>query len=385
MHKQVIVVGAGPAGIGCFLALQRAGIQDVLILEAKEVGASFRAWPKEMRLITPSFHANPFFQTDLNSISPETSPADFFQKEHLSGQEYADYLKAIVNHFEVVVHEGQAVLKVQSQANTFIVTTEKEKLTSDCVIWAGGEFSHLKMGSFTGAEHCMHTSTFKSWKDYPGEDALIIGGYESGIDAAVNLINLGKRVLLLSRGEPWLADSPDPSEVLSPYTRDRLLAAVKQAPESLRLCGNSVVTAVNAIDDRFIVETADGEIFDCTYPPIAATGFYSALKPVQHLFEWEASIPQFTEEDASTLHNGLYYSGPSLVQRHSKFCFIYKFRARFGVITRSIAARLGYADPDFSDDRRRGFLVDDLECCTNCKCAVESQAEEVEATTERPI
>ena len=80
MHKQVIVVGAGPAGIGCSLALHRAGVQDVLLLEAKEVGASFRAWPREMRLITPSFHANPFFQTDLNSISPETSPADFFRR-----------------------------------------------------------------------------------------------------------------------------------------------------------------------------------------------------------------------------------------------------------------------------------------------------------------
>ena len=159
---------------------------------------------------------------------------------------------------------------------------------------------------------------------------------------------------------------------------------MKQAPESLRLCGNSVVTAVNAIDDRFIVETADGEIFDCTYPPIAATGFYSALKPVQHLFEWEASIPQFTEEDASTLHNGLYYSGPSLVQRHSKFCFIYNFvlvsellRDQLQLDSVTLIQTLVMIVGE--------VLVDDLECCTNCKCAVESQAEEVEATTERPI
>ena len=45
-----------------------------------------------------------------------------------------------------------------------------------------------------------------------------------------NLVNLGKRVLLLSSGEPWLADSPDPSEVLSPYTRDRLLTTVNKHP-----------------------------------------------------------------------------------------------------------------------------------------------------------
>jgi cation diffusion facilitator CzcD-associated flavoprotein CzcO len=382
MHKQVIVVGAGPAGIGCSLALQRAGVRDVILLEAKEIGASFRAWPQEMRFITPSFYANPFFQTDLNSISPETSPADFFQKEHLSGQDYADYLNVVVQHFDLEVREGSRVQAVQPLTDTFVVKTDDDALTADCVIWASGEFSHAKIANFTGAEHCVHSSFFKSWQDYPGEDALIIGGYESGIDAAFNLVNLGKRVLLLSSGEPWLADSPDPSEVLSPYTRDRLLTTVKNAPDRLRLRGNAVVTSVNALPDRFVVETSDGELFDCPHPPIAATGFHSALKPVQDLFEWDGSTPQFTDEDASTLHQGLYYSGPSLVQKNSKFCFIYKFRARFGVIARAIAARLSYPEPDMMDDRRRGFLVDDLECCTNCECAVDSQAEEVPQPTD---
>ena len=62
MDLEVIIVGAGPAGIGCALALQRAGLERLLELEADRVGASFRRWPAEMRLITPSFHANPFFR-----------------------------------------------------------------------------------------------------------------------------------------------------------------------------------------------------------------------------------------------------------------------------------------------------------------------------------
>ena len=89
-------------------------------------------------------------------------------------------------------------------------------------------------------------------------------------------------------------------------------------------------------------------------------------------------MPIFTDEDESTIYPGIYYSGPSLVHNNSKFCFIYKFRARFGVIARSVAKRLGYPEPDLEDDRRRGFLVDDLECCTNCECAVESVAEPVQ-------
>ena len=214
--------------------------------------------------------------------------------------------------------------------------------------------------------------------DYQGKDALVIGGYESGIDAAFNLVGIGKRVIVLSSGEPWKVDHPDPSEILSPYTRDRLLSTLKENPGKMVLRGNCKVLSVSKLSNRYIVETDDGEIFESEHRPIAATGFQSALTPVKDLFKWENSLPVFTEEDESTLYPGIYYSGPSLVHNNSKFCFIYKFRARFGVIARSVAKRLGYPEPDLEDDRRRGFLVDDLECCTNCECAVESVAEPVE-------
>ncbi|MEM9226928.1 MAG: NAD(P)-binding domain-containing protein, partial [Verrucomicrobiota bacterium] len=202
---------------------------------------------------------------------------------------------------------------------------------------------------------------------------------ESGIDAACHLAQKGKRALVLSSGEPWLVDHPDPSEALSPYTRERLIQTLKSHPERIVLRGNSTVVRVDHLSKRYVVETDDGEIYDTNHRPIAATGFHSALKPIKELWAWEGSKPQFTEEDESTLHPGLYYSGPSLIQRGSKFCFIYKFRTRFGVIARSVVRRLGYPEPDLEDDRRRGFFVDDLECCTNCECAVESNAESVDS------
>ena len=72
---EVLIVGAGPAGIGCALALRRAGIQDVLVLEAGEVGTSFRRWPEQMRLITPSFHGNPFFSNRFERDHPGYQPS----------------------------------------------------------------------------------------------------------------------------------------------------------------------------------------------------------------------------------------------------------------------------------------------------------------------
>ncbi|MYA20515.1 MAG: NAD(P)-binding protein, partial [Chloroflexi bacterium] len=50
---QVAIVGAGPAGLGCAVALKEFGVRDITILDRHEVGASFRRWPQEMRFITP--------------------------------------------------------------------------------------------------------------------------------------------------------------------------------------------------------------------------------------------------------------------------------------------------------------------------------------------
>lgn len=377
--SSTIIVGAGPAGIGCALALSRAEAPAPLILEADSVGASFRRWPQEMRLITPSFYSNPFFQTDLNAITPDTSPGDFARAEHLSGREYADYLSTAVDHFGLNVSENEKVLQIQPEEDGFKLRTSQRSRYAKTVIWAAGEFSLPKREVFPGSELCPHTSDFRSWDDYTGETATIIGGYESGIDAAYHLVRRGKKVIVLSGGEPWSVDDPDPSESLSPFTRKRLLGLLSDYPDRLVLWGNTTVTSVSRLSDGFVVETEEGETFDYSHAPLLATGFHSALQPIKDLFAWEGEIPQFTEDDESTLHPGLYYSGPSLIQRNSKFCFIYKFRARFGVVARSIVRRLQKREPDLEDDRQRGFLVDDLECCTNCECAVESEAEPVEA------
>ena len=83
----VAIVGAGPAGLGCALALQEVGVERFVVLDSQKVGASFERWPEEMRLITPSFHSNLFFATDLNAVSPRTSPGDLFGMEHLLDEE----------------------------------------------------------------------------------------------------------------------------------------------------------------------------------------------------------------------------------------------------------------------------------------------------------
>jgi len=371
----VLIVGAGPAGLGCATALKQCGVKNFLIAERDEIGAAFDRWPKQMRTITPSFHSNPFNQPDLNAISPRTSPADYLGTEHIPGPKYASYLRALAAHYELPVQTGIDVRSIKKKGKVFEVRTNERPLRARFIIWAAGEFFYPDDGGIQGADLCIHNSQFTDWTELDGDEFAIVGGYESGIDAAVHLAWAGKSVHILSRGEPWGADSPDPSRALSPITRDRLKTALLEAPGSFRFYKNADIAKVERIGNDYVLYDVHNEPFEIPTRPILATGFRGSLRLVEEHFTDEKGKLSFTEEADESPHTpGLFYSGPGLQHRNSLFCFIYKYRARFGIVTRAIASRLGLEwEEPLKAWRDCGFMVEDLDCCTDCQCAVDSE------------
>ncbi len=383
----VLIVGAGPAGLGCAAALRACGVERLLVLEREAVGAAFERWPAQMRMITPSFHSNPFGQPDLNAITPDTSPADFLGREHPSGRDYARYLRAVADHCELPVETGIEVTSVAREEDGLRLETSSGPRRARCVVWAAGELFHPYDGGIVGAEHCLHNSRVADWGELPGVEHAIVGGFESGIDAAVHLARAGKTVHVLSRGEPWHSDHPDPSRALTPYTRDRLKASFLEAPGTIRLYKNADIAEVTKQGDHYVLTDREGVPFEISTPPILCTGFRGALRGVEAHFHDAEGNPVFTEEaDESPTTPGLFYSGPALRHRGTLFCFLYKFRARFGVVVRGIADRLGLEwEGPLARWRERGFLVEDLACCTDCQCAVGSEADNAPADDYREV
>ena len=114
--QDVIVVGAGPAGIGVAAALTRIGLQPVIV-DRSGIGATFRRWPHGMRLLTPSFTSNQFGLVDLNAITPDTSPALSLLDEHPTGPDYAAYLEMVAKLHELDVVTGIEVVDVRPAAD----------------------------------------------------------------------------------------------------------------------------------------------------------------------------------------------------------------------------------------------------------------------------
>ena len=214
----VVVVGAGAAGVGLGVMLRHLGIENLVILDRADVGASFLRWPRETRFITPSFNSNQFGLLDLNTISPHTSPAFSLDAEHPTGAEYAGYLQGVAEYYDLPVETGVDVLSVATGARHkgFGVATSRGDVCARFVVWAGGEMQYPRTNGFGGAELCLHNSNVTSWDDLGGDERCIIGGSESGVDAAVALAAAGRRAVVFDRDEPWERTGPDPQPTPGP-------------------------------------------------------------------------------------------------------------------------------------------------------------------------
>lgn len=367
---QVAIVGAGPAGLGCAALLKQMGINndDITVFEAGRIGSSFEAWPTAMRMITPSFPSNGYHQTDLNAITPDTSPGFSLGKEHPSGEEYAGYLRSVVEHYEIPVQEHTAIVTVSDDGDDGFVleTVSAGTVKAQYLIWAAGEYSSPKLNAFQGGELCLHNSQIDAWSDCKDDHYAVIGCYESGVDAAYNLANLGKGVTLVDTGQQQ-PETYDPSRVLSPYTSERLQ----------RLADNDQVTIEQGFRVQLVRKTAsgydlissDGKILHSQGRPINCTGFDTHLGPVRELFDVsEQGHPILNTYDESTLKRNLFFCGPKMVHGNILLCFIYKFRGRFGKACSIIGSELELDTEILNHYQQAGMLLDDLSCCEEQQC-----------------
>jgi len=432
----VVIVGAGASGVGMGLMLTRVfnlDPQRVLLVERGEkVGESFRLWPREMRFISPSFNNQGWTASfDLNSVAYGTSPAYTLQTEHPTGEEYAHYLNELAVENELNVRfrtqvtavrplrrGGFKVDVVPASADGTVdraegaAQTTTTTLRSRYVIWAAGEFQYPQENAplFPGSELCRHNSSIRSWKMLPGDDFVVIGGYESGMDAVYNLASCGKQCTVVSSTAFWRVTTDDPSTELSPYTMGRVRQAfkTKSSPKPPRLLAPLRVFKVekekhNDSSSGYVVHARWGAPVEHSggehrtpfhnddegeeeigkegtevelrtpQPPLLCTGFVGsvALGVAKDLFEWGdkgegcmAGAPLLNDYDESTKTPGLFLVGPAVRHDDLVLCFVYKFRQRFAVVADVIARGLDHDTAATVEEcRSLNMFLDDFTCC----------------------
>lgn len=364
--KKGIIIGAGAAGIGFGVALKELGYDDFLILESETIGNSFKNWPQETRFITPSFTSNGFGMPDLNAVSFSTSPAYSLGKERLAGKEYAQYLELVAKGYELPLLEHQKVNEIKKEDNKYQVYTDSKSFEAKYIIFAVGQYSTPDK-SFGNIG--IHYSEVQSWKQFTNEKQIVIGGNESGIDAALNLAKNGNKVNVYTQKSGLSAPDADPSIRLSTYTRQKFFALNANQRQNIKIHEKMELKRLTQQKNKYLLEFANGHLIEAKTEPILCTGFKNgAVKLQQNLFEEEEGTVLLNDYDESLKAQNIFLVGPDVRHQNAIFCYIYKFRQRFAVIIEEIAKRenLQIDKEKIAEYQKNSFY---LANCNNCVVA----------------
>src|SRR5688572_28292416 len=184
-HHQIIVIGAGPAGLQLGYFLDRRGI-DYLILERESVASFFTKYPRDGQLISfnkrYSIYEDPEvnLRWDWNSLLTEDYDhrfTDYSEKLYPRSSELVGYLRDFAQKFKLNIKEGVNVVSVDKPGDRFELVAENgERYTCDYLVVASG-LTELYYPDVAGIEHIEETYCNVSidGRDYCGKRILIIG------------------------------------------------------------------------------------------------------------------------------------------------------------------------------------------------------------------
>ncbi|WP_106400825.1 flavin-containing monooxygenase [Actinocorallia populi] len=181
-HFDLIIIGAGQAGLATAHAARDAGLSAV-VLEASQQAAG--SWPRYYDSLT-------LFSPARRSALPGLPfPAD--PGHYPARDEVVAYLGDYAARLGADIRTGHRVSKVASNgSDTFEVAADgAESLTAPMVIAATGAFSrpHLPelpgIESFTGT--VLHSSDYRRPEPSAGQRVVVVGGGNSAVQIAIEL------------------------------------------------------------------------------------------------------------------------------------------------------------------------------------------------------
>ncbi|MBM7808248.1 putative flavoprotein involved in K+ transport [Geodermatophilus bullaregiensis] len=178
----VLVVGAGQAGLALGHHLARRDADFLLLDAGPEVGSSWRSRWDSLRLFSPA-------QYDALPGMPFPAAAD----THPGKDDVADYLAAYARHFRLPVRLDSPVLRLhRDEDGAFAATTPSGTLRARQVVVATGPFQTPFVPAVAGrldpAVPQLHSAGYRNPAQVPGAGrVLVVGAANSGLQIAAEL------------------------------------------------------------------------------------------------------------------------------------------------------------------------------------------------------
>ncbi len=187
----VLVIGAGPAGLASAYYLEQAGISYVVVDRANEIASTWAHLYKSLHLNTASF------VTYLpGKRMPVTSPI------YPSGEQLYDYIRQYAEDHQFNVRLGIEVTGTVPDNGGWRVETSEGNYWFPCVIIATGRYNNPIIPPLEGMDEfrgqILHARDYHLPSAFAGQKVLAVGAGPSGVDIALELTTTAQLPVYLS-------------------------------------------------------------------------------------------------------------------------------------------------------------------------------------------
>ncbi|MEY9214787.1 MSMEG_0569 family flavin-dependent oxidoreductase [Thermobifida halotolerans] len=200
VHRSVVVVGGGQAGLSTSYHLCRAGI-DHVVLERDRPGSEWRnrRWDS-FCLVTPNW------QCRLPGFPYRGADPDGFMVR----DEIVRYIEDYAESFDVPLVQGVTATRLRlAEGGGFRIATTHGELTADQVVLATGPYQvplKPRLAERMPADVVqLHSSEYRNAAELPPGEVLVVGTGQSGCQIAEDLHLAGRRVHLAVGSAPRVA------------------------------------------------------------------------------------------------------------------------------------------------------------------------------------
>jgi thioredoxin reductase (NADPH) len=303
----LIIIGAGPAGLSAAEAAAREGL-DYLVIEKGTIANTIRQYPVGRTMFsTPN---------EVEMHEGTLKPV----REKPSREELLSHYIHFVLNLDLKINTGEEVTDVIGNIEEgFVIKTDQAEYQAARVLFAIGAMERPRRLNVPGEELPKVHHLFVEPYPYVRKDALVVGGGNSAAEAALFLSEEGARTTMAIWREDW--ENRDPKAgAMKHWVRTPLEAEIEAG--RLKVVLYKQVDEITGNEVRLTTETGESLTLanDVVFVLVGSDADLTLLKKLG--VETEpgklTEIPVYDPETFETNVRGIYVAGHFTHARHIK-------------------------------------------------------------------
>jgi putative flavoprotein involved in K+ transport len=230
----VVVVGAGQAGLAMGYFLARRGLSFLILERAPAVGQAWRERWDSLVLFTPARYS---------ALPGMPFPGD--PDHYPTRDEVISYLERYAERFELPVALGAGVASVRPRDGGYVVAAGETEYEADQVVVATGPFQvpHVPAAAERIGPDVvqMHSTGYRGPADLPAGTVLVVGGGNTGVQIAEELSRTHDAHLAVGSRQTPLPQRLLGRDLFWWLNRLRLMRVTASSPIGRRMKGRDVL------------------------------------------------------------------------------------------------------------------------------------------------